>query len=330
MIRNFNPQDAHAQATQKVLAYLKQDLPKMLPQDTIDNIQQQGIKKIGTEAKKRREEIQKNHARAYEELSTIKSINRDTVSSIGTYREIIKYKASLLKGYAFIMKTREKFTNTTVSYVVMAESFSNVPALAKLSLEQLIPHVSISASRDRELKLQLFQTEEIIKTLREASKQSDNQTKRGYINIKRHYRKMRYQGGYQGFQLERAIKTAARRGVVQAYATDIDAFYTGGDLRQSLNEVPIELLNQQSTTQENLEVKNLASKFGAQLAMDSTIEDALMVIEYYCLNQNLQKADITKALNDNLFTKNITPKLRETVHQALAKKVDSALAFIKN
>lgn len=311
-------QAAHDEAAKSVSRYVENHLRKVLPKDT-KNLTGEQFRKIGREAGYRHEEIQANKKEAYTLLNQYATIDLDVIASVRMQKEVAKYKAALLKGYAFIMKTREVITNEKVSYLIMTDSFSDDPTLAKISFEQLIPHVSISINRDREFKLQLFNTDALRADLAKTAKEAKSEAKQAYDNIKGYYKDFRHQGGMQGFQLERAVRSAAQ-GSEQDYQADRDAFYTGGDLREGEN--PEGLVEEN----ENIEAKNLASRWGAQLASEHGIETALLTIKSICLN--LQEQDIKGALEELVFSKNISKKVEKAVKQSITDKVNTELEKI--
>lgn len=257
--------------------------------------------------------------------------NVKTSSELKAYinqKALINYKNALLKGYAFIMKTREFITKETVSYFVMVGSFTDNPEVAKLSLDQLLPGIGLEISKEGKMKLQLNQIDKLTEVVRENAQIMKTDAAQKVINnykILRNVRKVQNKKGeliktIQGFSLEWAIRQVNDPSA--SYETDWEAFYRGGDLKGE--EIPEEF----QTT--NLEVKNITGAWGAQLAQEGTIEMALISIKEICTKAMKDGVGHFKEMmNEFIFNprdgKNINERLKKDIKKSVQEKIAEAL-----
>lgn len=308
----------------EIYNYITKDLKEFYPKATAE-ITTPGIKKIKTEAETRINDIRSKRSKFP------KIVSSNMVQNYVQQRDLFDYKNALLKGYAFVMKTREALTGETVSYLIMVDSFSDNPSVAKLSLEDILPGINLIAGSKGSFQLQLNQIDQITNIVRKKAaiphSESFNQTMQNIIgtySILRTQRKTKDgKKTAQGFILEQSIRETARDRAVE-YITDTEAFYRGGDLKGG--DVPEEI----AAANENLEVKNIASKYrGASLTQEGPIEVALVGIKTVCEKYVNNPSHFKTIINDFIFKtdKNIGERkgYKNKTLDTIEKKVESAL-----
>ena len=309
----------HATAVQK---YITEDLKKFFPTET-KKITQPIIKKIRDEAQLRLKDIDK-----YRHLRT--RYDDKNVENYTNQKRLMLYKTALVKGYSFIMKTRQYITKEKVSYLVMIDSFSQNPTMAKLQLEDLLPGINIAMSKDGALKLQLNNIDKLSNIVKNRSNKLASYIADPIINQYLLLRNIKKSPDgtkrLQGFIYEQAIKSAAMGRTVD-YTTDREAFYRGGDLKR--DEIPAGLAEEN----ENIEAKNIASKkWGAQLASEGTIEMALWGIVKVCEKTLSSPKVFEETINKFIFKtdKNIGQRIQGMTAKSLEEKVSAALDKVIN
>lgn len=334
-----------AQVATEIEQYLKEDLSNIFGTES-NRLTKIKLQNIGKEANNILKKLRAKRTIIHTQLQRV--VQPDAALLMAMQKHLIEYQSTLIKGYAFIQKTRQFITKETLEYVVLFDDGKDNSKVGQLTLEQLIPALSLAVQIDKKGNiisgLKIANTE-YFSTLKNSSNTflSSRDIENRIIEIYRTLmysetgksRRTRWEGQHlsAGFGFETAAEEALNNKsefydpqksykdrvnyLVSKYQQDTQVFWKGADL---------------ATQNGRYELKKISTitNYGniAGLASSTAIETGLIMIKNICLSMGLKTKE-AKALLENMFNaeyKNIAKTTAEKMTKMAFDEAEKILS----